>query len=126
MMELDIENGQVNIKKHVVKSVDNLFVRFNEQQDLSGFYERSKKVGDEDYVMQQLQEFCEHELRLYLTAFKSPSRLRLKLSRFFPHSYKKWLYRYNERDLLFALHTLRSEQNRETAVCGIEHLLGLD
>lgn len=123
IVELVIENGQVQIKKHKVKSVNNLFVRYDEQQDLSEFITRSNKVGDEDYVYQELQKFCDKELRLYLTAFKSPSKLRLRLKRFFPAAYKKWLYKYNERDLMFALHTLRSEQNRETAVLGIEHLL---
>lgn len=123
IVELVIENGQVQIKKHKVKSVDNLFVRYDEQQDLSEFNSRSNKVGDEDYVYQELQKFCDKELRLYLTAFKSPSKLRLRLKRFFPKAYKKWLYQYNERDLMFALHTLRSEQNRETAIVGIEHLL---
>ena len=123
IVELVIENGQVQIKKHKVKSVDNLFVRYDEQQDMSEFNARSNKVGDEDYVFQELQRFCDKELRLYLTAFKSPSKLRLRLKRFFPKAYKKWLYQYNERDLMFALHTLRSEQNRETAVVGIEHLL---
>ena len=123
IVELVIENGQVQIKKHKVKSVDNLFVRYDEQQDMSEFNARSNKVGDEDYVFQELQRFCDKELRLYLTAFKSPSKLRLRLKRFFPKAYKKWLYQYNERDLMFALHTLRSEQNRETAVLGIEHLL---
>ncbi len=123
IVELVIENGQVQIKKHKVKSVDNLFVRYDEQQDLLEFNARSNKVGDEDYVYQELQKFCDKELRLYLTAFRSPSKLRLKLKRFFPAAYKKWLYKYNERDLMFALHTLRSEQNRETAIVGIEHLL---
>lgn len=123
IVELVIENGKVQIKKHKVKSVDNLFVRYDEQQDLSEFNSRSNKVGDEDYVYQELQKFCDKELRLYLTAFRSPSKLRLKLKRFFPAAYKKWLYKYNERDLMFALHTLRSEQNRETAIVGIEHLL---
>ena len=123
IVELVIENGQVQIKKNKVKSVDNLFVRYDEQQDMSEFNARSNKVGDEDYVYQELQKFCDKELRLYLTAFKSPSKLRLRLKRFFPKAYKKWLYQYNERDLMFALHTLRWEQNRETAVVGIEHLL---
>lgn len=125
IMELGVENGLVQFKKHKVKSVDNLFVRYDEQQDLSEFNTRSNKVGNEDYVHQELQKFCDKELRLYLTAFKSPSKLRIRLKRFFPKAYKKWLYRYNERDLMFVLHTLRSEQNRETAVVGIEHLLNI-
>lgn len=123
IIELDVVDGKVEIKKHLVESVDNLFVRYNEHQDLSEFYKRSMMVDDEDYVCQQLQDFCDKELRLYLEAFKSPSKMMLKLKSYFPTIYKRWLYRYNERDLLFTLHTLRSEQNRETAIVGIENML---
>ena len=123
IIELDIEEGKVQIKKHLVKSVDNLFVRYDEQQDFSKFEERSMRLQDEEFVTQQLQKFCDGELRLYLKAFKSPSRLRLRLARYFPKAYKSWLYKYNERDLMFAIHTLRSEQNRETALLGLEHFL---
>lgn len=122
ILELDVEDGKVDIKKHLVESVDNLFARYSAQQDLSEFYQRSKKVNDEDYVYLQMQDFCDRELKLYLEAFKSPSKMMLKLRRFLPTIYKRWLYRYKERDLLFTLHTLRSEQNRETAIVGLENL----
>ena len=101
-------------------------MRYDEQQDFSAFEERSAKLHDEEFVSHELQKFCDGELRLYLKAFKSPSKLRLRLSKFFPKAYKKWLYDYNERDLMFSLHTLRSEQNRETAITGIEALLNMN
>ena len=123
LLEFVIQNGKVEIKKHLVKSVDNLFVRYDENQDLSAFKERSKKVSDEQYVFNQLQTFCDGELKLYLAAFKSPSKLRILQRKIFPEFYKKWLFKYNQRDLMFALHTLRSEQNRETAIIGLEELL---
>lgn len=123
IIELDVEDGNVQIKKHLVRSVDNLFVRYDEQQDFSGFEERSTQLHDEDYVYRQFQKFCDGELKLYLKAFKSPSKIRLKLARVFPNAYKQWLYKYNERDLMFTVHTLRSEQNRETAIVGIENML---
>ena len=44
-------------------------------------------------------------------------------ARLFPKASRKWLFGYRERDLRFALHTLRSEQNRETAIIGIQDLL---
>ncbi len=123
IIELNIENKEVAIKKHLVRSFDNLFVRYDKQQDLSEFNERSKKVSNEDFVFQEFQKFCDNELRLYLTAFKSPSKLKRRFGHYFPNTFKKWLYDYKERDLLFTLHTLRSEQNRETAIVGIEGLL---
>lgn len=126
IIELNIENKEVAIKKHLVRSIDNMFVRYAEQQDLSEFNERSKKVSNEDFVFQEFQKFCENELNLYLKAFKSPSKLRRRFGHYFPNTFRKWLYRYNECDLMFALHTLRSEQNRETAIVGIEGLLDRD
>ena len=125
IIELDVADGRVEIKKHLVKSVDNLFVRYDDKQDFAAFEERSRLLQDEEYIRQQLQKFCDGELRLYLKAFKSPSKMKMRLAKYFPKQYKKWLYRYRERDLMFALHTLRSEQNRETAIIGIEHLLNM-
>lgn len=125
IIELVIKDGKVEIKKHLVKSEDNLFVRYDEKQDFSAFDERSRLLQDEDYIRQQLQKFCDGELRLYLKSFKSPSKVMVRFATHFPKLYKKWLYRYNERDLMFTLHTLRSEQNRETATIGIENLLNM-
>jgi poly-gamma-glutamate synthesis protein (capsule biosynthesis protein) len=126
IIELDIADGNVEVKKHLVKSVENLFVRYDEKQNFSAFENRSKLLQNDEFIKQQLQKFCDGELRFYLKAFKSPSKLRLRLSRFFPKAYKKkWLYNYSEHDLMFTLHTLRSEQNRETAIIGIEHLLNM-
>lgn len=125
IIELKIDNGNFDIIKHLVKSTENIYVRYAEKQDLSAFEERSKLNQDEDFVKKQLQMFCDKELYLYLKAFKSPSRLLLKLSKYFPKTYRWWLFRYKERDIMFTLHTLRSEQNRETAVIAIEHLLNM-
>lgn len=123
IIEIDIANGKVKIKKHLVKSVDDLFVRYDDKQDMRAFEERTKSLDDERYVSQQLQDFCDKELKLYLEAFKSPSKYRQLQKRYFPRSYRRWLYNYTLRNLLFTLHTLRSEQNRETAIIGIGHLL---
>ena len=126
VLELVVEGGQVRIVKHLVRSEQDMFVRYAPEQDFAVFEERSKRVQDEKYVMSELRRFCENELRLYLTAFKNPSKLRLKMKRYFPGAYKKWLFSYSRKNLLFTLHTLRSEQNRETAIIGLEDLAGLN
>ena len=125
VLELVIDGGKVRINKHLVRSEQDLFVRYASEQDFSAFDERSRRLQDKDYVMGELRKFCDNELRLYLTAFKNPSGIRLKMKRFFPDAYKKWLFLYSRKNLLFTLHTLRSEQNRETAVIGLEDLAGL-
>ena len=84
IIEIDIVGGGVEVKKHLVKSVDNLFVRYDEKQDFSAFEERSRLLHDEEYVGQQLQRFCDGELRLYLKAFKNPSKMVMRLAKYFP------------------------------------------
>lgn len=123
VIELEIVDDRIAVKKHLVRSVNNLFVRLDPVQDLSGFAERSVRVADEAYVFKEFQKFCDNELRLYLTAFRNPSRFRMIQRRYCPNYFKKWLNSYSERNLLFTLHTLRSEQNRETAITGLENFL---
>ena len=123
LLELEVIDGEVAVKKHWVRSVDDLFVRYDEHPASASFADRSRKVKDEAYVLSQFKDFCDGELRLYLTAFKNPSKLRRLQRRFFPGAYEKWLQGYSERNLLFTLHTLRSEQNRETAITGLENKL---
>lgn len=125
IIELEIENGQVQVKKHKVRSVDNLFVRYCDDQDFSCFKERSGLLNNGEYIEEQFEKFCYNELRLYLEAFKSPSKIMRLVKRFFPKVYRNWLYNYSfsQRDFLFTLHTLRSEQNRETAINGMEYIL---
>lgn len=123
LLELVINDKGVQIQKHLVHSVDNRFVRYADKQDLTAFMRRSERVQDEQYVLEEFRRFCKNELRLYLTAFKNPSRVMLYVKRFFPSLYDKWLFSFSRRNLLFVLHTLRSEQNRETAITGLEDLL---
>ena len=123
IIELEIGNDGLTVQKHLVRSVNNRFVRYDENQDLSAFNDRSERMHDEAYVLDEFDKFCEKELPVYFTAFKNPSKLRMVQRRLFASSYKRWLFDYSERNMLFTLHTLRSEQNRETAVVGIECLL---
>ncbi len=123
ILELDIDEKVIEIQKHMVKCSKDLCLKYIENPDFTTFDERSRMVKDDEFLMDKFQNFCDNELRLYLTAFKSPSKLRKRLGHYFPNAYKKWLYNYKVRDIMFTLHTLRSEQNRETAIVGIEHLL---
>lgn len=124
LIEVCIEKGEVSVKKHLIKWFDEGYVRYNDNQDFTEFDYRSSKVKDEEYVSQQFQTFCQEELPVYLNAFKSPAKSIRIIRKFFPNYYKRWLlYSWSRRNLLFTLHTLRSEQNRETAIAGIEKLL---
>lgn len=125
LLELKISDGQVSVARHLVRSLENRFVRLAELQDLTPWDALSARLDDEAFLADAFRTFCDRELVLYLTAFKSPSKWARLLRWISPKAYRKWLREKAIRpdDLLFALHTLRSEQNRETAVTGLEHLL---
>ncbi len=122
LLELVVENGSVTINKHWVRSEKNCFVRYCETQDFTEFDERSGRLQDERFMSEEVRRYCRGELRKYLTAFKNPGLPMRVVRKFFPKIYQEWLFAYSRRNLLFTLHTLRSEQNRETAVIGLETL----
>ena len=128
ILEVVFTKEGVSFYKHLVNAIDGDLVRYDDRQDLSDYYDRSAKVSDEEFVKSEFEQFCYGELHYYLRSFKSLNRIQKLCMRFFPDTFKKWLYSrsYNRRDLLFTLHTLRSEQNRETAIYGLENLLGLN
>lgn len=125
VLELRISDGKVELVRHLVRSVENRFVRYDQSQDLSAWDALSLRLDDEAFLDAEFRKFCDRELSLYLKAFKSPSIWARLLRRVSPRAYKAWLRgrAWHGDDLLFALHTLRSEQNRETAVTGLETLL---
>lgn len=124
IVEIAIEGDALKINKFKTKTID-FRVHLDEKQDLKDFEQRSMELSDEPFVFEQFEHFCENELRLYLNAFKSPGKFQRAIRKYFPSYYKKWLFQraFSPKDLLFSLHTLRSEQNRETAIVGIEKLL---
>lgn len=124
IIEIDVDSNGLKIKKYKTKTTD-FKVCYDEEQDLSDFKERSASLQDDSFVNEQFQLFCQKELRLYLSAFKGITFKQKVIRKCFPSYFKKWLYykSFKKDDLLFTLHTLRSEQNRETAIVGIEKLL---
>ena len=125
IVELDIDSKELTIKKHIVECSKELRLSYIDTPDYTDFNKRSNVIQDDEFLNNEFKVFCEKELLLYLTAFKSPGKMMRIVRRFFPASFKKWMFAnaFSRRNLMFTLHTLRSEQNRETAIVGIETLL---
>lgn len=119
IIELEFTSAGANVKKHLVKAVSNT-VRYDENQDFASFNERSSHVEDDAFIQNQFDQYCLKELPIYLRAYKGKLPFRSILSRFFPKIYRIILFRgYERKQLLFTLHSLRSEQNREVAINGL-------
>lgn len=118
------EDKKASIKKHIIYSENNQ-TRYSQSQNFADFNERSSRVNDDSFLSCQFQEFCYSHLRQYLVAFKGKDYVGRLCRRFLPKWYKMDYFKkvYDKKQLLFTLHTLRSEQNRETAIEGIKCLL---
>lgn len=124
IIELQICSDSFKVKKHLVEAINDT-VRYSSSQNFYDFDERSKRVTDDAFIKNEYIKYCEKELTGYLMAFKSPSKVLGLWNRLLYRGYRKWLFSsaYSRYNLLKILHTLRSEQNRETAITGITHLL---
>ena len=124
IIDIQFVNGKANVYKHLVKSKDKIFVRYDENQDLSALVSRSEKLKDDAFVNQLFQDFCKERLYQYLKNCISPSLTQRVIRRFFPNYYNNNICKsFGKRELLTILHTLRSEQKREEAIIGMEKLL---
>ena len=123
IIELLISEGRFFVKKHLVDAVGDT-VRYDENQNFKDFDERSKKLLDEAFLEEEFKKYCLDEAYIYLKSFKGTFPLQGLMVRYFPKIYKKYvLNNYRREQLLFTLHSLRSEQNREIAIEGIKELL---
>lgn len=125
IIELNTDEGGLHIRKHMVKCSNDLRLEYVDNPDFTAFDERSVKIQNGAFLEEQFRQFSMQELPLYLTAFKSPGGFFRKLKKYRPGLYRDWLCKkaYSRKNLMFTLHTLRSEQNREIAIAGIESLL---
>lgn len=116
----------IEIKKHLVRAVSDR-VRYEDRQDFTEFDRRSSVICDEKKVKELFDDYCLKELPLYLGAFKGRFPGYRIFRKFFPGVYRKYvLHGYSRPQMLFTLHTLRSEQNREIAINGIKAWLKLN
>ncbi len=117
------KDSNPTIKKHLVNAVGDT-VRYDEQQDFSEFEKRSEEVYDEDLILGKFKAYCLNEVPQYINAYKGGRIVNKILSKLFPHRLMQYKVRdYTKHHLLFTLHSLRSEQNREVAIEGIKELL---
>lgn len=123
IVELCLDSKGFFVKKHLVNAIGDS-VRYDEKQDFTAFDERSSRITDTFFLEEQFKKYCLSELPVYLKAYKGKILGLKVIRRFFPKLYKKiYMRRYERNQLLFTLHSLRSEQNREVAIKGIEEYL---
>ena len=123
IVELVVLDKGFVVKKHLVNAVKDT-VRYDDKQDFTSFNERSAHISDEKFLEKQFGDYCLNELPIYLKAYKGKYLGYRIIRKFFPKFYRRIsMEAYERNQMLFTLHSLRSEQNREVAIEGIKELL---
>lgn len=123
IIELTLNGNKASVKKHLVNAVG-YTVRYDKNQDFTEFEKRSKEVYDEDLILEKFKAYCLNEVPQYINAYKGGRILNKILNKLFPQKILQYkVSDYTKYHLLFTLHSLRSEQNREVAIEGIKELL---
>ena len=126
IVELILSDDGFTVKKHLINAIKDT-VRYDENQDFTSFNKRSEMAQDEAFVQKQFKEYCLNEAYQYLKAYKGIIPFGRIINHFFPKQYKRYILEsYRREQLLFTLHSLRSEQNREIAIDGIKELLRMN
>lgn len=123
IIELVLSENAFSIKKHLVRAEEDR-VRYADVQDFTDFDRRSIMVKDDAFLQRQFENYCYNLIPDYLAHFQANNFVRKVLMKCFPKLGRKYLLSYYSRSqLLFLLHSYRSEQNREAIIAGMNRLL---
>lgn len=127
MLEFIFDNDGVQIEKHLVRAEGD-FVRYDCNQDFTEYNNRSNQLSDAAFLEAAFDQFCYSELHKYIRAFRGNDLIKRIWRKLHPRQDQMDFYNkeYSRQQLLFILHTLRSEQNRETAIVGIKKMLSMN
>lgn len=98
------------------------------EEIMSTFFERSKKIQDEEFVLQNYCKFTEEMLDKYLYAVQGRKPLLFRvINKLCNHKLCSWYNncKYKKNDLLILLNYIECEPHREILIEGIKNRLGI-
>jgi poly-gamma-glutamate synthesis protein (capsule biosynthesis protein) len=111
--EIVINVDGFSVNHHIVNINDDV-LRYDDKQDLTPFYERSKRLDDEDFVIEQFTKLkVEEIMRKYLFAAKGNYPLRRISKRLIPDSAKHPEHFYTLPQLLRNFNSFQGERGNE-------------
>ncbi|UKK49479.1 CapA family protein [Prevotella sp. E9-3] len=111
--EITITDNGFSVNNHIVTIKDNVLC-YDDKQDLTPFYERSKRLNDEDYIIEQYSKVkVEEIMRMFLVAAKGSYPLRRITRRLFPNSVKHPEHTYTLPQMLRNFNLVQGERTSE-------------
>lgn len=111
--QIIISEKGFTVKNHKVNIVNNV-LRYDKEQDMTAFNERSNRLDDEEYIIEQFTKLkVEEIMQKYLLAAKGNYPLRRITKRLFPNSVKHPELYYTFDNILRNYNVLLGERRRE-------------
>lgn len=126
IIELVFKSSQVKINRFLVNAYRD-GVRLDDNQDFSEFEKRSSLLLNDEFVRCEYEKYCLSNIKSLLATVTNNDIMSRLIRKAFPKQYyQKMVYKPAQRNrLLRVLHSLRSEQNREAAIIGLQSFLKL-
>lgn len=124
LLEIDYTDNGYSVNKHVVRR-DGPYVRYDKEQNLEGFFERSKRLSAGDEFKPELKKLADEKVITYLHAFRGNNFVdRMARKVLSDEKYLKYLKKqYSQRHILRILLALQSEEFREISTQGLSNML---
>lgn len=124
LLEVELNDVGFDVKKYVVRR-DGPRVRYDSEQNLESFYERSKRLSDGDKFESELRLLSDDKILTYLHAFRGKNFIDRIARKILPdEKYINYLKKqYSRRHILKILLALQSEEFREVCTNGLYNML---
>lgn len=112
--EIAFSGDDVKIKHHIVNIADNI-LQYDAHQDFSSFKERSSRIDDKDFIMDEFMKIkADDVLFKFLASSKGKYPFRRVFGRLFPKTMKKYVVKsFTRHQNLLNLFILSSDRTRE-------------
>lgn len=113
LVEIVFKNN-MEIIKHLVK-IENNVIRYDNDQDFSGFNKRSSLIDDKELIDELYKEIKSDDiLYTHISAAKGKYPMRRIIRKLFPQYYKKTLGKnYTKEQLMFNMNVVKGERRKE-------------
>ena len=115
LMEIQLNYGEVHINKHRIELTQQAFITYSKNQTLKAFYERSKNVDNEDFIIEKYKYLeSDNYIEKYLLAFKGRRYIWNKLKKLLPKKlWIKLIESYSNTQIMLILYMMTSDRTFE-------------
>lgn len=121
---IEVSDSGFKVKNHIVNIISSV-LHYDACQDFSSFNERSSRINDEKYILEEYQRIKSKDiLYKYVSASKGFYPLRRVMLKLFPTMMRKFVvHSFSRHQILLTLHSMEHDRTREDMIVIWKYLL---